>query len=66
MAALAAVADEGASDDEGASSDGDGGKSTGGGRWVLGETIRVVKKTKLPWREACPPNHHDDKVDSDQ
>ena len=21
---------------------------------------------KLPWREARPPNHHDDKVDSDQ
>jgi len=21
---------------------------------------------KLPWREAGPPNHHDDKVDSDQ
>ena len=24
------------------------------------------KKIKLPWREACPPNHHDDRVDSDQ
>ena len=22
--------------------------------------------SKLPWREAGPPNHHDDKVDSDQ
>jgi len=21
---------------------------------------------QLPWREAGPPNHHDDKVDSDQ
>jgi len=21
---------------------------------------------KLPWHEAGPPNHHDDKVDSDQ
>ena len=21
---------------------------------------------KLPWREAGPPNHHDNKVDSDQ
>ena len=21
---------------------------------------------KLPWREASPPNHHDDRVDSDQ
>jgi hypothetical protein len=21
---------------------------------------------KLPWREAVSPNHHDDKVDSDQ
>ena len=24
------------------------------------------KEFKLPWREACPPNHRDDKVDSDQ
>jgi len=24
------------------------------------------KEFKLPWREAGPPNHHDDKVDSDQ
>ena len=24
------------------------------------------KKFKLPWREAGPPDHHDDKVDSDQ
>ena len=23
-------------------------------------------KFKLPWREADPPNHHDDNVDSDQ
>ena len=22
--------------------------------------------SKLPWRKAGPPNHHDDKVDSDQ
>ena len=25
-----------------------------------------VRQFKLPWREAGPPNHHDDKVDSDQ
>jgi len=24
------------------------------------------RKSKLPGREAGPPNHHDDKVDSDQ
>ena len=24
------------------------------------------KEFKLPWREAGPRNHHDDKVDSDQ
>ena len=24
------------------------------------------KEFKLPWREAGPPNHLDDKVDSDQ
>ena len=24
------------------------------------------REFKLPWREASPPNHHDDKVDSDQ
>jgi len=23
-------------------------------------------EVKLPWREAGPPNHHDDKVDSAQ
>jgi len=23
------------------------------------------KEVKLPWREASPPDHHDDKVDSD-
>jgi len=23
-------------------------------------------KGEFPWREAGPPNHHDDKVDSDQ
>ena len=23
-------------------------------------------KFKLPWREAGPPNHHDNKVDADQ
>ena len=24
------------------------------------------REFKLPWREAGPPNHHDDKVGSDQ
>ena len=24
------------------------------------------REFKVPWREAGPPNHHDDKVDSDQ
>jgi len=24
------------------------------------------REFKLPWREAGPPHHHDDKVDSDQ
>ena len=24
------------------------------------------REFKLPWREASPPNHHDDTVDSDQ
>ena len=24
------------------------------------------REFKLPWREAGPPNHHDDEVDSDQ
>ena len=24
------------------------------------------RKFKLPWREAGPSHHHDDKVDSDQ
>ena len=30
--------------------------------------VRVMnsKALKLPWREAGPPNDHDDKVDSDQ
>ena len=26
----------------------------------------VYEEFKLPWREDGPPNHHDDKVDSDQ
>jgi len=24
------------------------------------------RKFKIPWREAGPPNHHDDRVDSDR
>ena len=30
------------------------------------EHLPTTTEFKLPWREACPPNHHDDKVDSDQ
>ena len=35
---------------------------------VLGRGCKATWKRefKLPWREAGPPNHHDDKVDSDQ
>ena len=32
---------------------------------LLGK-VDVRLPGKLPWREAGPPNHHDDKVDSDQ
>ena len=28
--------------------------------------VAVKRKFNLPWREAGPPNHHDDKVDSNQ
>ena len=31
-----------------------------------GEEEDAPQVFKLPWREAGPPNHHDDKVDSDQ
>ena len=36
--------------------------------WVKEAFVRLPekKKFKLPWREAGPPNHHDDNVDSDQ
>jgi len=27
--------------------------------------VHWKREFKLPWREAGPPNHHDDKVDSD-
>ena len=42
------------------------------GRKVTEEQMGAVSEAlaaqvfKLPWREAGPPNHHDDKVDSDQ
>ena len=35
------------------------------GKVLLGKAI-WKREFKLPWREAGPPNHHDDKVDSDQ
>ena len=28
--------------------------------------VRAHNLFKLPWREAAPPDHHDDQVDSDQ
>ena len=38
-----------------------------GGRGWEGRCKATWKREfKLPWREAVPPNHHDDKVDSDQ
>ena len=30
------------------------------------EEVFPKREFKLPWREAGPPNHHDDKVDADQ
>jgi len=33
---------------------------------VWSDVCGGVGRGKLPWREAGPPNHHDDKVDSDQ
>ena len=30
------------------------------------ELLAWQREFKLPWREAGPPNHHDEKVDSDQ
>ena len=34
---------------------------------VLGlSSAHGVRELKLAWREAGPPNHHDDQVDSDQ
>jgi len=29
-------------------------------------TLMLAACTKLPWREAGPPNRHEDKADSDQ
>jgi len=29
-------------------------------------TLTWEREFKLPWREAGPPNYHDDKVNSDQ
>jgi len=31
-----------------------------------GQTSDRQREFNLPWHEAGPPNHHDDKVDSDQ
>jgi len=38
----------------------------GVGARVWGSRKVDVRRFKLPWREASAPNHHDDKVDSDQ
>ena len=32
----------------------------------LYEAVGQLGQFKLPWREAGPPHHHDDRVDSDQ
>ena len=40
-----------------------------GGWWAVagaGKLVTWKGEFKLPWREAGPPNHHDDQVDSDQ
>jgi len=34
-------------------------------RGLLLTLLGWPRQFKLPWREAGPPNHHDDKVDSD-
>ena len=42
-------------------------EATGSGECsVCPGQVTDVAEFKLPWREAGPPNHHDDKVDSDQ
>jgi len=35
---------------------------------VVGGVVKVHEKklVGVPWREAGPPNHHDDEVDADQ
>jgi len=33
---------------------------------VEGSLVKFTEVVNLPWREAGPPNHRDDKVDSDQ
>ena len=40
----------------------------GGGQRLVGPALRAggCAEHKLPWREAGLPDHHDDKVDSDQ
>ena len=35
-------------------------------RVLLLDPSNFKREFKLPWREAGPPNHHDDKVGSDQ
>ena len=47
---------------------GDGsGDGPGGGTKKVDRCKATCKReVKLPWREAGPPNHHDDKVVSDQ
>ena len=44
-----------------------GGGVIGSGQQVCPAFKATWKRSfKLPWREAGPPHHHDDKVDSDQ
>ena len=33
---------------------------------TVASEIGEVAASQIAWREAGPPNHHDDKVDSDQ
>ena len=44
----------------------EGGRVKGLGFWSEGGNTSEQREFKPPWREAGPPNHHDDKVDSDQ
>jgi len=43
------------------------GRGSGRGEtWRHSAFLAATTRYKIPWREAGPPNHHDDKVDSGQ